>query len=460
MRALDPQPLALGLVLLVAFLYFAGLWWASPGRPTWFAMFAALTSPIVGGSFVLLSTLDPSTWRAEALMYLAMELPFAFVVAAVCLAQAGLVPGRRAAAMGEVAKHPWLRSVLAVAPAVLLGSWVLAAVAGVAHPVPALQSFSPAPPEFLAFKGIVVLPQIFYSGLAAWLFLGAAGPTAPAFSLRLKNFCFSVGTFSWVLLALNSSAHALERVLFPDGTREVAVATHLVLEPWLLAASALAFACGLSLVYAPVVDELLLRRLYLNFFGLRDRFESLRWHLVRGARPRGLIRVLHYARDAASRLDMPEHDTERTLTALQLARILGASSTNPEHVFSRTAEQLHPLQKEATKDRNLASTIRWPRSYSPDAAAGNGLETLASDPFPEALAAAMLITHTVLGEADADGLERTLWYHLTVVAAKDAGVVPGGWPDEAPENHLLRHKAQRAYQDAKTAGKRTRAGAE
>ena len=104
------------------------------------------------------------------------ELPVVLIVAWVCLALAGGLPAQLPAE--PVARRPWLRTILLSAPLVLLLSVCLATAIGLVWPSPALRVYATAPPQFLALKGTIMIPEALYSGLAAVVFVMAGGTRA------------------------------------------------------------------------------------------------------------------------------------------------------------------------------------------------------------------------------------------------------------------------------------------
>lgn len=447
MSAADPQQLTLGLLLLAASLYVSAIWFLSPARRTWFTAMSAPSGMLLGALFLAVSLLELPSWRAQVLSQQITEFPLYFVLASVCVAHAGWSPGRRAASP-EVAKRTRLRAVLLVAPWVLLASWLLVGVLGMIWPWPAYEPFAPAPPRFLTVACIPSLPLIFYSALAGWLFVKASGPTNPARKLRLKNLSYGVGTFAWGGLVLNASTLAAERVLLRSEIRVPLASLHLILEQILLATSVAAFGLGLSLRYAPRVNETVLNRSYPSLLRLLDRFEARRWHLVSGGRIRRLIATTHYTEKAAELLGLGEDDLEKALTTVQLTAIItNAPDDEAEEITPERVRDLLALLERDMRGGGLASKVKWAK-YLNDT---GERQSLASAPIREALEASLRLTAP---DRSHDrpyrfGLEHTLWYHLAVVATAAAGTVSRRRVAEASgDQQLMYLRASRAYRTA------------
>ncbi|MDP8948744.1 MAG: hypothetical protein M3N00_00640, partial [Actinomycetota bacterium] len=415
---------------------------------TWFTGLAAANSLLLGAIFFALALFGFSSWRAEVLGSMARELPFVLILSSICLAQAGRLPTRsQAAAFEEVERRPRLRTVLIAAPAVQLCSWFSAGVAQMIWPIPALSSFAPAPPRFLVITWLSMLPEAFYTGLAAWLFLKAAGPNAPAVRLRLKNLSFSVGTFAWLFMTLNASVHAAVRVLLPDRTREEVTAAQLGLENLLLVTSAVAYGFGLALRYAPTINEALVRRVYPTLLRSQDRLESYKWHLVTGGKVRKTIRISHYAAEAADQQGLSEEDTEKMLTTIQLIAIMKDTSSQTREITPKGARELYELQREFMRDEALASKVNWVKHWHQD---NSELENIRSAPLHDALEAALDLTgHPTNSDGAVADTPRALWHHLAALSAADAELLVAERVQEKLGDQVAYHRALNAYNAAK-----------
>jgi len=440
--------------LLLASIFLAALFYLaflalSPVRRTW-SVKAGLTNALVlAAVFAGLGLSNITSWRAEVLGWMVRELPFTFILSLVCLAQAGLLPLRFGASpLGEVAKRPRLQTVLKGAPLVLVTSWLLAGVIGMIWPLPVLQSFASAPPHFVLMRWTLTLPTIFYCMVVGWLFFKAAGPGAPTLRLRLKNLLFSVGTFAWMLMTLNSTIHAPVRVWASEEVRQAIVATQLSIQSMLLAVSVLAYVLGLTLRSVPTIDESLLRSVYAVWLRARDRFESHGWHLIKGGKVRRAVRVSHYMNAAAGQLGLPEGDLRKALKTVELAAILKDPVTRTKEITPEKAMELYNLQRVIAQHSTLGFHIRWEKhAVSPC----RGSETIESDPLHDALAAALdLLGHSVASRENSEIAPlHSLWYQLALVGATDAGLLDENRVEDESEHRRTRHKALRAYEAAK-----------
>jgi hypothetical protein len=204
MSAAQHQALVLCSVSFVAFLIF--LCFLLPSRRTKFSVFAACNLFFVALMFGAVALLDLSGGRAEIMVAVMTELPVVLIIAWVCLALAGGLPAQLPAE--PVARSPWLRTILGSAPLVLLLSVGLATAIGLVWPSPALRVYAPAPPQFFVLKGLIMAPEVIYSGFAAMVFVMAGKATGLKRRYYFKNLAFSVGMVCMALIALDSTVFA------------------------------------------------------------------------------------------------------------------------------------------------------------------------------------------------------------------------------------------------------------
>jgi hypothetical protein len=432
----------------------------SPARRTWFVKAALTNTLLLVMIFATLSLAGITSLRAEVLGWMARELPFTLMFSLVCLAQAGHLPSRLGVVpLEEAAKRPRLQTILGMAPLVLVSSWLLAGIVGMIWPLPILHSFAPAPPHFVLTKWILTLPTLSYCAIVGWLFLRAAGPRAPTLRLRLKNLSFSVGTFAWMLMTLNSTLHAPVRVWASEGVREAIVATQLTAQSVLLAVSLLAYVFGLTLGCVPGVDATLLQRVYAGWLHAQDRFESHGWHLIKGGKIRRMVQISHYVKEAARWLALSEEDLQKALKTIELVALLKDPVTETREITLEKAVELYRLRTMVARDSTLGSRIRWEKDW---ASACRGSENIESDPLHDALAAALkLLGYYAPNPKEAeDVLPHSLWYHLAVVGTADAGLLEANHFEDESEHRPARRKALTAYELAKASANLLSVGTE
>jgi hypothetical protein len=442
------QHLILASILLAATLYGVFLV-LSPARRTWFVKAALANTIVLVMIFATLGLTGITSLRAEVLGWMVRELPFTVMFSLVCLGQAGLLPPRLGVfPLEEAAKRPRVQNILGTAPLVLVSSWLLAGIVGVIWPLPVLQTFAPAPPHFVLTKWILTLPTLFYCAIIGWLFLKAAGPRAPTLRLRLKNLSFSVGTFAWLLMTLNSTVHAPVRVWAPGGIRETIVATQVTAQSALLAVSLLAYVFGLTLRYESGVDTSLLQRIYVGWLHAQDRFESHGWYLIKGGKIRRTVQISHYLKEAARWLGLPEEDLQKALKTIELVALLMDPVNETREITPEKAIELYRLRRVVARDSVLGSRIRWDKDW---ASACRGSENIESDPLHDALAAALnLLDYDAANPKEAENVPlRPLWYHLAVVGAVDAGLLARNHSEDHLEHRPARDEALTAYEVAK-----------
>lgn len=445
------QPLTIGIIFLLAFAYLILL--SFPGNRRRFAPIAASSILFLGATFAFVTSMYVPTWRLQVLTAMMPELFFNLLIAAICLAQAGRLPSRhRSPALAVVVRRPRLQLVLSSAPAVLLISWLLALLFGFIWPVPALESFAAAGPAFLVFRWLLVLPQAFYTGLTAWVFLKASGPDAPAPRLRIKNLSYSVAVLAWFIWASSAAVHGLVRVLLPDGIRQTVVGVQLTLELLWAVTSVLAFALGLTLRYAPAINETVVRGSYSSLLRLRERFESTKWHSVKGAKVRGLHKATFHALEAGHVLGLPSENVQKAITTVELTALLQSSSKGAEDLTNKKARELLAQQEAFADEEELASKIGWSTSW--DDVDGDQ-ERMNSATFDEALEAALVLTDPTetKGTENPPGnsFDKSSWFHLAVVTSLDAHLIKSERAEVAVTDVLSYRRTLHAYQTATSA---------
>ena len=448
MNQAETQQLLLSALFLIATVICAILF-RTRARGTWFAPLVLVNCFLSALIFGSLAFFDISSWRAEVVGSMVRELPYYFVLSCVCLAQAGWRPAwpglARTTGSEPVVSRPHLQRLLVSAPGVLLASWLLLGAAQMIWPTPALQSFAPAPPRFFFFSLLTSIPDGFYTGIVAFLFVLAARPKAPTRRLRLKNVFFAIGASAWFLMLINATVHAAERVILARPLLQTTTAAHLLLETALLLISIVAFAIGLAIRSAPVINSALIRRDYLRFIRLHERFESRRWHLVRGNKLRGLIRASYYASRAAPILRIGPDDTEKLTATIQLTAILSQPSVEAGEVTLEKARELLVLQTELLQDEDLACRLHWSKEWLSDP---SKVETIGSAPLHTALDA----TLQLLGMSTSWSLEEyypPLWYCLAAAVAADFGYVDPERIHADLGHRLAYRKSITAYTTAK-----------
>ena len=313
MSAAQHQALVLGGVSFVAFIFF--LRFLLPSRRTKFSVFAACNLLFVALMFGAVALVDLSGGRAEIIVAVMTELPVVLIVAWVCLALAGGIPSRLGTLPAEpVARRPWLRAILGSAPLVLLFSLGLATVVGLLWPSPALRVYAPAPPQFLALKGLIMAPEALYSGVAAVVFVMAGRALGIKRRFYFKNLAFSVGMACIATIALESTVFAGLRVWLSGEGRRAILETLNTLEACLAISCVLAFTTGLSLRYTPAVATTLLHRLQTGWLSTQEQFEALEWRAVSAGAADRLTHASDAVVEACCIKGLSESDTQKDLS--------------------------------------------------------------------------------------------------------------------------------------------------
>ena len=445
MSAAQHQALILGNVSVVAFV-FVMYFVLSSGR-TKFSVFAACNLVFVAAMFYAGALLDLSGERTEVILAIMTELPVVLIVAWICLALAGGLSSHLGTLPVEpVARRNWLREVLRTAPLFLLIFVGLAGVIGLVWPLPAMRVYAPAPPEFFVMKGLIMVPEGLYSGLAALTFVMVGRSSGLRRRLYFKNLAFSLGMLCIASIAFESTIFAGFRVWASGEGQRVILETLNAVEMGLTISCTLAFATGLSLRYTPVVAGPLLHRLQTGWLHTQEQFESLEWRAVSvGAASR-----LTNASDAvvlACRLrNVSESDTEKALATMRLVAVMKDPSSETRHITPEAARKLYKLQKEILCDEALSSKISWAASLRSRA---QEYQTVKSAPLHDALRAALdLIDH----EGEWPSIRtRPLWHWIVAVSAADANIIdPLALADVQLDEQDEYRTAVEVYSDAKT----------
>ena len=418
MSATQQQFLVLGMVCLIAALALATVLFLT--RPSKFGVFAIanfLLGAVIFGAQVVF---DFSGWRSEVLASAVVELPAVLIISWVCLALAGGLPGRLSSAPSEpVVRRPRLRRTLGWAPAVLLGSWMLGTLVGIVWPSPAMQPYSAAPVQFVAFKFPISISQAVYAGLAAAVFTLAATSVLSAPVLRLRNGAFAVSMAMLGLIGAESALIAGIRLWVAEQqSRRGAISSLLAFETAIAIVCFASLIVGVTLRYTPAIAATVLSKVHTGWLPARERLESSGWQSMAGGRTRGVARVTYRVEESAKLAGLPQLDAERAVAAVQLIAIIQHPSTETGEVTVEAARELYDIEREILLDDVLASKIR---SFLQERTGIRGTKPLYVAPLKDALKAALELTDTQEYRTE----KRPLWFYLTAVAAVDAGLIDG-----------------------------------
>jgi len=417
MSAVQHQALVLGAISFVAFVIFT--YFALSSRRTKFGAFAACNLLFVTMVFGAVATFDLSDERTEVVVAIMTELPIVLIVAWVCLALAGGLPYLSGTLPVEPAvRRARLRTLLRSAPFVLLFFVGVAGVIGFVFPSPAIRVYAPAPIEFFVMKGLIMVPEGLYSGLAALVFVMAGRSSGLKRRLYFKNLAFSSGMAFIALIAIESTIFAGVRVWVADQNRLAILKMLNTFETCLAISCIIVFALGLSLRYTPAVGGPLLQRLQTGWLHAQEQFESLEWQAVNA----GAAQRLRDASDAVAmtcRLrNVSESDMEKALATIRLVAVMKDPSSETQHITPEAARKLYELQEEILGDDVLASKISWAAGVRSRASEP---QTVKSAPLHDALRAALDLIDD--HENDVPMGTRPLWYWIAAVSAADAKII-------------------------------------
>jgi hypothetical protein len=417
MSAVQHQALVLGTISLVALVFFT--YFALSSRRTKFSVFAACNLLVVTMVFGAVATFDLSDERTEVVVAILTELPIVLIVAWVCLALAGGLPYLSGTLPVEPAvRRTRLRTLLRSAPFLLLFFVGVASVIGCVFPSPAIRVYAPAPIEFLVMKGLIMVPEGLYSGLAALVFVMAGRSSGLKRRLYFKNLAFSLGMAFIALIALESTIFAGVRVWVADENRLAILKVLNTFETCLAISCIIVFALGLSLRYTPAVAGPLLQRLQTGWLHAQEQFESLEWRAVSAGAAQRLRDASRAVAMACRIRNVSESDMEKALATIRLVAVMKDPSTETQHITPEAARKLYELQEEILGDDVLASKISWAAGLRSRA---REPQTVKSAPLHDALRAALDLIDD--HGKDVPMKTRPLWYWIAAVSAADAELI-------------------------------------
>ena len=417
MSAVQHQAVVLGAISFVAFVFFT--YFALSSRRTKFGVFAACNLLFVTMVFGAVATFDLSAERTEVLVAIMTELPIVLIVAWVCLALAGGLPYLSGTLPVEPAvRRARLRTLLRSAPFVLLFFVGVASVIGFVFPSPAIRIYAPAPIEFFVMKGLIMVPEGLYSGLAALVFVMAGRSSGLKRRLYFKNLAFSFGMAFIALIALGSTIFAGVRVWVADQNRLAILKMLNTFETCLAISCIIVFALGLSLRYTPAVAGPLLQRLQTGWLHAQEQFESLEWRAVSAGAAQRLRDASGTVAMACRIRNVSESDMEKALATIRLVAVMKDPSSETQHITPEAARKLYELQEEILGDDVLASKISWAAGLRSRA---REPQTVKSAPLHDALRAALDLIDDHGNDVPME--TRPLWYWIAAVSAADAKII-------------------------------------
>jgi len=445
MSAVQHQALVLGAISLVAFVFFT--YFALSSRRTRFGVFAACNLLFVAMVFGAVATFDLSGERTEIVVAIMTELPIVLIVAWVCLALAGGLPYLSGTLPVEPAvRRARLRTLLRSAPFVLLFFLGVASVIGFVFPSPAIRVYAPAPIEFFVMKGLIMVPEGLYSGLAALVFVMAGRSSGLKRRLYFKNLAFSLGMAFIALIAIESTIFAGVRVWVADQNRLAILKMLNTCETCLAISCIIVFALGLSLRYTPAVAGPLLQRLQTGWLHAQEQFESLEWQAVNAGAAQRLRDASDTVAMACRLRDVSESDMEKALATIRLVAVMKDPSSETQHITLEAARKLYELQEEILGDDVLASKISWAAGLRSRA---REPQTVKSAPLHDALRAALDLIDDHGSDVPVES--RPLWYWIAAVSAADAKIIdPPVHASVHPDEYDGYRAAVDAYYAART----------
>lgn len=129
----------------------------------------------------------------------------------------------------NVFERPMLHSVLGTAFHVYGACWVAALAVGLAHPFPMTGLDTELNSWSVLYRGLILLPGVFYCSIFAWVFWEASRQKTVASSARRLKY-LGLGALCWALICAEQFAWAVVHAQAPPSLRDTLAAPHVIAE--------------------------------------------------------------------------------------------------------------------------------------------------------------------------------------------------------------------------------------
>lgn len=129
----------------------------------------------------------------------------------------------------NVFERPMLHFVLGTAFPVYGACWVAALAVGLAHPFPMTGLDTELNSWSVLYRGLILLPGVFYCSIFVWVFWEASGQKAVAPSARRLKY-LGLGALCWALVCAEQFAWAIVHAEASPSLREALAAPHVIAE--------------------------------------------------------------------------------------------------------------------------------------------------------------------------------------------------------------------------------------
>ncbi|WP_119069923.1 hypothetical protein [Rubrobacter indicoceani] len=358
------------------------------------------------------------------------------------------------------ANHLWAaeispaeRFLLRSCPYVLGIAIVINLALGMLFPVPVLEFHAEAPPQYVPYKLALLLPETFYVGLSARVFLKSAGPSVQVLRIRLQNFFFALGSAVLVAVGLQAMLNALIRVFAPERYRELLIPLLLRSEFALTIAFVFCFVTGAVLHYTKKERDKIVER-FVRWSVQRRTLEHALWELS-GPAYRGysaaFVKLSAAARDLQRRSE--EETEEGSSRAFSTGDVRRAEDTL--RVLILLNSEIHSSR--GLKPHRLIQTLNHlhlylARNHATSAvswriADGNSgfpvVYCLDRDPLHDSLLKIHRLNSCDLSRPNL--IAEPQWFQLAVIAAADTGLLDPKLSHYVLTGRCLKERVHRAY---------------
>jgi hypothetical protein len=351
---------------------------------------------------------------------------------------------------------PRARAALRSCPYGLGAALLCNLVIGLVWPVPVLEFQAGAPPHYLPYKLVLLVPEAFYVTLAGYFFLKMSGPHVQVGRIRAQNYAFAAGSFFLTLITLNAMVNAAVRTFAPQDVRLRLVEPILSAELLLTILFMTAFAVGAGFYHTQGERAKMLTR-FARWLNARKALDRQLWYFA-GSGWEGHAPALKYVeRSSAELLQRAQKDKEEgeqpgflpgdSQKALDAMKILIlhksktrlSTGTSPRELAFLLLRLHNYLLRESAMPRASWDIVRT-----------NGKHyaySLASDPLREPIEK---LSPLISGDRSTLNLLREPeWLQLTSVAAADEGLLPAAQSGQILQGTGVKRRVITAYENAK-----------
>jgi len=440
--------LVIALMFALACAFFLGYRILKPEARPRFTLLAALLCALVSFAFGKTALPGFDSDRAQVLQSTLVGVAVCSGWSVVCL--------KLAESLEAIGASPRAREALRSCPYGLGAALLCNLVIGLAWPVPVLEFQAGAPPHYLPYKLVLLVPEAFYVALAGYFFLEMSGSHVQVGRIRAQNYAFAAGSFFLTAITLNAIFNAAVRTFAPQGVRLRLVEPILRAELLLTILFIIAVAVGAGLYHTQGERAKVLTR-FARWLNARKALDRQLWSFA-GSGWKGHAPALKHVERASEELlqraqkDQEEGeqpgfmpgDQRKALDALKIL-ILHKSNrrlstgTSPRELVFLLLRLHNYLLRESAMTRASWDIVR-----------ANGKHyaySLASDPLREPIEK---LSPLISGDRSTLNLLREPeWLQLASLAAADEDLLPATQSGQILQGTGVKRRVITAYENAK-----------